>query len=1133
MADIAQPQLFELDPIDVPEPWQLELLQNHGSLVALLAGRAADEAHEVLQQRAAENMQAHALVVDGLVYGILTQGSDNEAFFRYLGVVARDGFAHAVGRLLAVGASPRFMRIRDAVRGRVFWLAAALTRAAARGVDQVAMALLRQIRGGDVSPRNIRVATQMVDFLEAHEEWVAAHPVLVGACAYALGRLALEHARVPRLRDREASLVARLVRARFGECAVVGRDLVRMLQDGARLEPLRELWRDLMRRAFPASVDQLLRTPTPRVFLAARLTFDMETRLRFILDAVPAAGYGRNLAWFVRRYLAAPEADPLVCDLVRYIVAAIHPHNAVLASGVVPRYVFLGGLLRSVRAPVAAANAKLALFYDWLFYDPSTDSVMNIEPGVLIIARSVDRYFYMTALFVEFLAFLVDAFSPPLTAAIHKAVAAAMQDAVEKGVVPSLNPLVEHPNTDDATRRYLHQLFPQLVPPPKQPSPAFSASDAEEIDAIPPLDLDAAPEAKAETEVETKAETMAEPAESVPDITEPMDPVSQMFSDELGPAAPATNGSVPEPVAPAEKAPEPSKDVAAAPTNGVNVDDDVGLEDVELVPLAEGEHPLLHMSLEQALQDSALWLFGTSLKDYVDNVTSESPDVRQAGQAAQEIVDVFAQSEASVREVARVLAAGLDGAAEMEDVETNRELLAAGEAEEDLEHDVLFYILRTSAGYVGDDKAPSYTRVLRLLVLLTEARVDVGFRWLLLQAGPHYSAYVQQYAQGSVQAALVRDLRQLQEQAPGLFYNELPRIYAALPGEFAGCRGIARSVVSLIDQPQVYRLSILCARGQLRLFGQYSAAIARVVDATLDCDAFEQVCLWQLLNAELAASPLLACALTRHLLVQGSLDPAANSEAANGLLALLRTVPPSGEMLLILAEYLSAASSLSADERETRSDFVGSALTAWARSCRQLLLSLLPGLKARAESAAELLVAQWTDRFLQRSSILDAAEVRQALNQVDRPESPQKPVAEEKSVTEEKPVDTPPKTASSPSSSSSSSSPSSSSPEDGSSSESEPRRPLTRSQRSSSSRSTSSRRNGRKRQNPSPVRQSPRLRRRKTAKRRRRAADSSDESSEPRARNGRRLQSARAVDNELDYSSSPIVSSSSLSGDSD
>lgn len=31
-----------------------------------------------------------------------------------------------------------------------------------------------------------------------------------------------------------------------------------------------------------------------------------------------------------------------------------------------------------LQSNVAASNAKLALFYDWLFFDPERDSIMNI-----------------------------------------------------------------------------------------------------------------------------------------------------------------------------------------------------------------------------------------------------------------------------------------------------------------------------------------------------------------------------------------------------------------------------------------------------------------------------------------------------------------------------------------------------------------------------------------------------------------------------------------------------------------------------------------------------------------------------------------------------------------------------------
>lgn len=51
-------------------------------------------------------------------------------------------------------------------------------------------------------------------------------------------------------------------------------------------------------------------------------------------------------------------------------------------------WVMKPGLVPSVfQSNVAASNAKLALFYDWLFFSPEKDSIMNI--GVCPGCRAV------------------------------------------------------------------------------------------------------------------------------------------------------------------------------------------------------------------------------------------------------------------------------------------------------------------------------------------------------------------------------------------------------------------------------------------------------------------------------------------------------------------------------------------------------------------------------------------------------------------------------------------------------------------------------------------------------------------------------------------------------------------------
>ncbi|KAJ2357730.1 Integrator complex subunit 3, partial [Coemansia sp. RSA 2611] len=403
---------------------------------------------------------------------------------------------------------------------------------------------------------------------------------------------------------------------------------------------------------------------------------------------------------------------------------------------------------------------------------------MNIEPGVLIIAQSVDKYTFMTASFIEFLAYESDAYSPELAPAIRGSIGLAMQDAVEKGVIPSIMPIYEHPRIEVDIRQNLYYLFPQLVPPVPNPAPSeASVDDAEpakdddamlldSTDMLPPAAVDSElapepPKSAVELPSPIAAPQSIQTVSAAPKTSIALDPVSRMFQEEFG-------------ITDFDLAPEGPTD--ADNTNGISDTTAKGgaLEDVALVASAE---PLSEISVEQALEDTSLWLFGSTLQTFVDSVAAAEPDVKQIGRSVKEIVDMFAQSEASISAIARVLASIFSDSLDMEDVETNAELTAAGESSDGLEHDLLHYILTAAADYTHTtDMTNSTRRVLQLLVQLTEAKVDVGFRWLLysvVNAGKpvQYARYVDQYAEGTLQAALVRDLGMLQEQFPGLFYT--------------------------------------------------------------------------------------------------------------------------------------------------------------------------------------------------------------------------------------------------------------------------------------------------------------------------------------------------------------------------
>ncbi|KAJ2066366.1 Integrator complex subunit 3 [Coemansia sp. S2] len=957
----ATPQLFNLEPIDVVEAWQQELVDCFLVVSGLISGKSSAEAHDILQQRASESMKSHSELVNGLIYGVLTETGDT--YFRQLSLVARDGYAHAIGRLQLVSSSQKFALLRHKVRVQLLWAVAALVRGNAAGVEALVLSLTRQMRGGDVTQPNIWLIQQMLNLLESNYEWLVAHSAVVATSAYAFGRLTLDlgaRSVPPELRNQSSSFVVRLIRERFTDCAMVGRDLVRMLQDAAKLPPFRDLWIDLLHRPHHVSpllaqaggIELLLRVPTPRMFLANRVSFAMESRLLFILEHVPASGYSRNLMWFVHRFLNTPESDTLYADIIRYICGVLHPSNAVLGSSTVQRYVFLGSLLRYVRSQVTAANAKLALFYDWLFYDPQADNIMNVEPGVLIMARSVDRYPFLTESFIEFLAFVTEAYAPSLAPQIRQSVGLVMRIAVEKGVIPSLVPIYEQPRISRSTRRHMQTLFPQLVPQRESLTSnvdgargSVSDSENEQDDSegmvvsqseqsIPPLSLSSEQPPLVLDDEPPVVKTVVDLAA--------LDPVSRMFHDD-----------------------DEAYTVAEENMPDEYCSDSDSDDFVDVPPLIEdnsGEP--WSTDGDSLLEDPSLWVFGSTLTDFIEN---KSP------QTASEIINVFAQSEASILAVARILAFVVldDDSVELEDIETNAELARMGES--DIEHDLLHAVLTAAATAISDNDGGS--RVLDLLVQLTRARVDVGFRWLLFCVDANmshlYSRYVGRFASGTVALALARDLGILQERFTALFYEMLPAVYSAFPIDLPGSSSIVRSVVALIDQPQVYRLNSLISRGMLKLFGSSGVVVAD----TMECDAFEQVCLWQLLAAEIAGDSQAVSRVARRVLLQSSdsvLDPLSNSEAANGLLSLLRTVSPTPRLVKLLVRYYQAPSDDTLVKQQ-RADLCGCVLTAWIQNDSSVLRRALTTISPTSRSA---LVDAWTERFaLRRFSDRTIAEL--------------------------------------------------------------------------------------------------------------------------------------------------------------
>ena len=151
--------------------------------------------------------------------------------------------------------------------------------------------------------------------------------------------------------------------------------------------------------------------------------------------------------------MSTPESQSLRVDLLRYILAVIHPTNEQLNAGLVPRWAVCGWLINTCTSVIDAANLKLALFYDWLLYDPKKDNIMLIEPAMLLMynsmkinattaaaaaAAATTTNVNVTSMLFDFLCRISTNYYWPIREQILTGIMHSFKDSVEKRVIPSL-----------------------------------------------------------------------------------------------------------------------------------------------------------------------------------------------------------------------------------------------------------------------------------------------------------------------------------------------------------------------------------------------------------------------------------------------------------------------------------------------------------------------------------------------------------------------------------------------------------------------------------------------------------------------------------------------------------------------
>ncbi|KAL5035279.1 hypothetical protein BDV3_005235 [Batrachochytrium dendrobatidis] len=454
--------LFEETPIDAPDPLGQELIRHATYLSEILAGITENNWASVLHEK---SLTDYEQVAGGLLHGILTNEIQFERYFQLLAFVVRDGFATVIHKLKYVSETDKFKMLNRFAQKQSIWLLDKLltTLPMTEQLSYIILRFMRQIKHGNCSKDNIAYTKFIVDFLTSKRAIIAKDKVLARHVVFMLVRAIADHLHHLDLRTKEMALFFSLISSNIQDCVYIGRDFIRSLMEISKIPSIAKLLLSIMQSPSPEypnipSLSDFLDRPTPREFLISRLTPDMEIRIVFILNSVPKRLSFTFIEQFRKRFLTL-ESETLLPDIIRYICGAIHPNNAILASDIVQRWHLISILLRGIKAPACAQSCKLSLYFDWLFFNHASDSVMSLEPGILVMVKNLQTSPAISATMLEFLALIADRFLPTLSAHIYHNLKLSMSIVVEKRVITSLSLILLSPQLDEFTKETVTKLF--------------------------------------------------------------------------------------------------------------------------------------------------------------------------------------------------------------------------------------------------------------------------------------------------------------------------------------------------------------------------------------------------------------------------------------------------------------------------------------------------------------------------------------------------------------------------------------------------------------------------------------------------------------------------------------------------
>ncbi|XP_033634488.1 integrator complex subunit 3-like [Asterias rubens] len=882
-------KLFISSPLELKDDLEEKMEKGCEILTKVMGSSSEREAHDSLVAVVCKGMKEHEEITLGLLYSILTNPATAPKTYRDLALISRDGLAVAWAKLNQIVVD-KYTKLQEGARKQLVWVTKEMVKNSVTGIVNVCSSLIKQIAGGDISPKNVWLAEALLDLFTENKSWLDKYPVLMAMVLYTYLRIIEDHSSpmLASLRQKEVDFCIGLLRSKFMECIRIGRDLLRLLQTVARIPEFDNLWKDIIHRPQSLNsqftgVSQLMGQRTSPKYLACRLTPDMEKKVIFLTSKVRFGQQKRYQDWFQKQYLSTPESQSLRCDLIRYICCTVHPSNEVLCSDIIQRWAVIGWLLTTCTSNAAASCAKLALFYDWLLFNPSRGNIMDIEPAILVMHHSMRSHPAITATLLDFLCRVIPNFHPPLEQQIRQGVMSSLRFLLEKRVLPSLAPLFDSGKLDRELRAMIRDTFAEFCAPSTPTTPTTPT-------------LPTPPEVDGKGEIESSNNDHGPPLQRLPseDAT---------FSDEE----------------------EEDRSLRHR------------LQDTAMFrPIKQEEEVDLELYLDQ---------LDGEIKEMCSILHSQrDSDIETQCETMENLCSVILEMDDFDSDVAGPLAMFLCSLYKNDITGESLPDEITDETMEDSLGKPIFVIFRNLSADAEQDSCP--LQLLTLVCMMYEKQAQIGYNLLyFLHASSSkqgerrlhmYEEVCKNTEIGELTSCLVRDFKSCAEEDVKLMCYLVAPVYTMFCDAALASNDLLLTIVSCVDSSQLQDLICDVMQGNLVMFKKDN--IAKVLEATLNWETFEQYCVWQLLLAH-------DVEVDQFISVVPKLTYKDHPEAMASLLLMLKIERISLELLKPLMSR----------PFKYGDRFTSSILSYWAVQDEQHLADLIKTLLVRATTSAKRL----------------------------------------------------------------------------------------------------------------------------------------------------------------------------------